>query len=282
MMGGKEIQGNESPPWPVTESGQSFEKQKELYQARPFLFSQSDLDLDFGEDFRPVLITQLLTSCLHRNNGTKFSEQEIWLWSLKQRLQGLLATVVSTLGQQLRLEVSCSKIDCHELMEVDLDLALFNQEEQATSILCRPDSETELVLRLPNGVDQLNWLSNQHDIADEWFTEMASSLVGRVNGETPGQDFRVSENWLDQIGTELEQHDDLMTLVINTSCPACCEDLAIDLDLEEKLLELLAGEQRLLLKQIHRLAFVYHWSEADIVAMPCKRRQYYLAQIDEE
>ena len=111
---------------------------------------------------------------------------------------------------------------------------------------------------------------------------MASSLVSRVNGEIPCQRFRVSENWLDQIGMELEQHDDLMTLEINTSCPACGADLLIDLDLEEKLLEILSTEHKLLLKQIHRLALAYHWSEADIVAMPNKRRQYYLAQIDEE
>jgi len=281
-MSGEGIHGNDCPLWPLTDAGQAVENQKELYQARPFFSRHSDLDIDFGANFRPVLITRLLTSCLHRNDGRKFSEQEIWHWSLKERLQGLLAIVVSTLGQHLRLQVSCSKSDCHEPMEVDLDLALFIQDEPPFRLFCRPDSETELELRLPNGLDQLNWINNQDDMADNWFSEMASSLVSRVNGEIPSQRFRVSENWLDQIGMELEQHDDLTALEINTSCPACGADLLIDLDLEAKLLEILSTEQKLLLKQIHRLALAYHWSEADIVVMPNKRRQYYLAQIDEE
>jgi len=281
-MSEERIHGNDCPPWPMAGIGQSVEKQKEVYQARPFLYRHSDLDIDFDENFRPKLITQLLTSCLHRNDGTKISEQEIWHWSLKERFQGLLGIVVSTLGQHLRLQVSCSKTDCHELMEIDLDLALFIQDEPPIPLFCRPDSETELILRLPNGLDQLNWVNNQYDMADNWFSEMASSLVIRINGETPSQGFRVSENWLDQIGVELEQHDGLMTLEINTCCPVCSKDLLLDLDLEEKLLEILSSEQKLLLKQIHKIALAYQWSEADIVAMPNKRRQFYLAQIDKE
>ncbi len=281
-MNGEGIHDNDFLQWPLTDSRPSAENQKELFQARPFLSRHSDLDFESGENSRPVLITRLLSACLRRSDGTTYSDHEIWHWSLKERLQGLLAIVVSTRGQYLKLQVKCTQADCHELIEFELDPAGFIQPEPSSPLFCRPDPETELELRLPNGLDQLNWINNLDDTTDNWFSKMASSLVSRVNGEIPSQRFQVSENWLDSIGKALEQHDDLMTFEIKTSCPACGEDLLIDLDLEEKLLEMLSTEQKLLLKQIHRLALAYHWTEADIVALPKKRRQYYLAQIDEE
>jgi len=281
-MRGKGIHGTDFRQWPVADSRQSAENQKEPYLSRPFLSSHADLDLDFDENFRPVLITQLLNACLRRNDGTTYCDHEIWHWSLKERLQGLLAIVVATRGPYLKLQAYCTQTDCRELMEFELDLTRFIQAEPSISFFCRPDPETELELRHPSGLDQLNWINNQADWANNWFSEMASSLVCRVNGETPSRRFRVSEDWLDSIGMALEQHDDLMTLEVNAGCPACGQDLLIDLDLEEKLLENLATEQKRLLRQIHRLARAYHWSEADIVAMPNRRRQYYLAQIDGE
>lgn len=281
-MRAKGNHGNDFLPWPLTDSRRSAENLKERFQARRFLSRHSDLDLDLGENSRPVVITRLLTACLLRNDGTTYSDHEIWLWSLKERLQGLLAIVVSTRGWYQKLQFNCTQTDCLELMEFELDLVRFIQAEQSILFSCRPVPETELELRLPNGLDQLNWINNLDDTTANRFSEMALSLISRVNGEKPSQRFRVSENWLDPIGMALEAHDDLMTLDINTSCPACGEDLLIDLDLEEKLLEILVTEKKQLLKQTHRLALTYHWSEADIVVMPRNRRHYYLARIDEE
>lgn len=281
-MSGEGIHGKDCVPLPSDKADQSSENQENRFRARPFLFRRSDLDIDFGEKFRPVLITRLLASGLDHPGGTGFSEQEIWHWSIKERLQGLIAIVVSTQGQQLRLQFGCNKTDCHELMEVELDLELFNRNDPPIPLLCRPDSDTELILRLPNGLDQLNWKSKPYTTAENLFSEMASSLVCRINGETPAPDFRVPKEWFDQISSVLEQNDDLITLEINTCCPACGEDLVIDFDLEGKLLEVLLSEQKLMLKHIHNLARVYHWSESDIMAIPNERRQYYLAQIDQE
>lgn len=268
--------------WPLTDSRLAAENQKELFEARPFLARHSDLDLEFNPKFRHGLITQLLTACLRRIDGTAYSDQEIWSWSLKKRLQGLLAVVIATQGQFLKLQANCSQSDCHELLEFELDAAGFSQPEEAGPLLCRPAPGTELELRLPTGRDQLDWINNSENMANSGFGEMASTLVNRVNGEMPSQQFRVSDKWIDHIGRALEQHDDLMTLEISIHCPACHEETLIDLDLEEKLLEILATEQQRSLNQIHRLALAYHWSEADIMAMPDRRRQYYLGQINRE
>ena len=280
-MIGEGIHGNNFQQSPSMDSWQSLVNQREPYKARPFLSRHSDLDLNFGENFRPVLITRLLISCLYRDEGTGFSEQEIWHWSLMERLQGILSIVFATSGRHLRQKINCKKPDCKELFEVEIDLACFIRNEPITHFVCRPEPHMELELRLPTGIDQLKWINKKYDMKDNLFSEMASSLVSKVNGERPHQRFRLSDEWIDHIGTELEKQDDLTDLVINTNCPACSEEPLFDLDLEEKLLEILLKKQKLLFRQIHGLALAYHWSEKDIVEMSDQRRQYYLAQIDE-
>ena len=63
-MSGEEIHVNDLPQGSEMDFGQSIETHSEHYHAQPFLEHHSDLNLDFSEDFRPVLITKLLALCL--------------------------------------------------------------------------------------------------------------------------------------------------------------------------------------------------------------------------
>lgn len=275
------LRDNEYLRWPMTDSGGQTVVHADGYYARPFLTRHADLDIDFGQALRPVLITRLLSSYLRKADGKScYSDDDIWHWSLKDRLQALLAIVIATLGRHLRVQVRCAQSGCRELMEIELDLADFGQIDEPTTLSCQPEPDTELQLRLPNGCDQLYWLRNSA-AADNWFAKMATTLVTGINGEAPPEDWQVPEAWLDLIGAELEQHDTLMILEIDTRCPVCRQDMQIDLDIEEKFLALLAEEQKRLLHQIHQLASAYHWSEADIVALSRQRLHYYLTRINE-
>jgi hypothetical protein len=281
MMAELVLCDNEYLRWPMNDSRRQKVAHADAYYARPFLTRHVDLDIDFGQASRPVLITQLLSSCLRKTDGKGYySDDEIWHWSLKDRLQALLVIVVATQGQRLRLQVRCVQPGCRELMEIELDLADFSQSGQPTTLSFQPTPETELQLRLPNGCDQLYWLSNNGAV-DNSFAKMAATLVTQVNGETPPEGWQVPDAWLDLIGAELEQHDTLMTIEIETTCPACLQNMQLDLDIEKHLLSFLAGEQKRLLNQIHQLASAYHWSETDIVALTCQRRHYYTTRINE-
>jgi hypothetical protein len=54
------------------------------------------------------------------------------------------------------------------------------------------------------------------------------------------------------------------------------------LDAGEFLYRELAGAGDVLFREVHRLAFHYHWREADILALPGEKRRRYLNLVDEE
>ncbi len=266
--------------WPIIDAvATEADSEIESVYARPFLTVQPDLDLDFERLRTSVLTSYILSGCLQSEKGYTFTAAEIWSWSLKKRVQGLLAVVVATIGRQLKLKAHCTGAACLEILELEIDLATLGDNRQTDRITLRPAEDTELQVRLPTGNDQLGWEQVDNLEPEQFFPEMASCLVVKVNGQTPPADWVVPEDWLEQIGAALEQHDRLMTMQLKTICPFCAANVEIDLDLEDKLLSILAAEQKRMFDEIHQLASVYHWSEEEIIRLPRKRRAYYLARI---
>jgi hypothetical protein len=62
-------------------------------------------------------------------------------------------------------------------------------------------------------------------------------------------------------------------------CGECAHAWRAPLDIARALLSELDGWVARLLDDVHRIAAVYHWSERDIIAMPVRRRLYYLEAI---
>ena len=138
------------------------------------------------------MITRLLTACLLRNDGTTYSDHGVFgSGVLTEVPRGCLPLSFPPGGGIRKLKFNCTQTDCLELIRIELDLVRFIQAEQSILFSCRPVPETELELRLPNGLDQLNWINNLDDTTANRFSEMALSLISRVNGEKPSQRFRV-------------------------------------------------------------------------------------------
>jgi len=64
---------------------------------------------------------------------------------------------------------------------------------------------------------------------------------------------------------------------VQAACPECGTARAVDLDPYGAL----RHRPDTLLLQVHRLAWHYHWSEAEILALPRPRRLRYLQLIDQ-
>jgi hypothetical protein len=237
-----------------------------------------DLNVDFDAP-RPFLITRLLAVTLVDGGGRAMSEDALWQWSLASRLQALLAVAVATRGHHGWLERRCG--GCGETMDLELDLTLFQGLEEPDRVAVEPEPECCVTLRLPTGADQRRWLADSSG-GEPVFSRMATTLVTSVNGEAPAADWVVPEGWLASLAEELEARDPLTALQLQTQCPNCGAPCAVELDLEEYLLSQLARRQAWLMDDVHRLASVYHWSEADILALPANRRRDYLSRIGEE
>lgn len=261
--------------------------------ARPFGVFVEDLDIDFENTQRPFLITQLLEHCLYQSNGDSFAEADLWEWTLNRRLQGLLAIGAATMGTVALLRARCSSNNCGEELELPVELEMFKQDFKHDNdpeyLCCKPDGGTRLQLRLPTGRDQFQWLSYSYDDSEELAISMATTLVSRIEDANfpkaaiPQEraDWRLPQAWLDSVADTLSEADPMTAMNLHSKCPVCQEDNEIQLDLEAWLLQQLADEQAYLLRQVHRLASVYHWSEAQIVSLPAQRRNEYLTLINE-
>ena len=245
------------------------------YSLRSFATELCDLNVDFAGARQPYLVTQLLSNCVLREERP-LAEDEVWCWSLKKRLQALLAIAIKTRGSRLVLHAICPDPACGERIELPLDLTMFQQADLEETFVFDIDGRA-LQVRLPNGADQRRWLQHR----EEAVTALAKNLVIKVDGVRPGDDWHFRDEWIDDFSVALEAHDALMTLQLNSACPACGRELKIAVDLEAQLLTSLSQVQRQLLLDVHLLALAYHWSERDVLALPTRRRHFYLMQLQD-
>lgn len=139
-------------------------------------------------------------------------------------------------------------------------------------VSCYASSLGELRLRVPNGEDQEAIAGLAGDAA---LTALAARLITDATGgpveiaalaadELPVLE-RVIEDMAPEVATEMLTH-----------CPQCQTENRVPLNPyygTQHPLEALFAD-------IHVIASRYHWSEGDILALPRRRRQTYLAMID--
>lgn len=240
------------------------------WQVRAFGRTLGDIEIDPLATPRPLAAASVLAASLDAD-GRQPDRDEVMAWPVSRRLQGLLAVTIATRGDRWILTAHCSSPDCGAPMDLPLSLGAFRSETDSATIACSlPDGQT-LDVAVPTGADQIAWLA----AGDEG----AGAILGRLM-TLPLDVTDIPPDWLEPIEAVLEQADPLTTLEIETTCPECGAGTNVPLDLEARCLALLAAERPRLLDDIHALAIAYHWSEAEIMAIPPDRRRHYLARID--
>jgi hypothetical protein len=169
-------------------------------------------------------------------------------------------------------------------MELELSVSqLLSTPAPAERFCCSAEPGFELELRLPTGRDQIEWRESVADAEEDGVdVRMASSLVSRVNGQPPSLDWTLPHEWLPAIDAAFHEHDVLTAMELQVSCPWCEKESALEPDVEALALSCLAVEQKRVLEEIHQLAAVYHWTEAEVLALPPRRRAFYIARTDGE
>lgn len=125
-----------------------------------------------------------------------------------------------------------------------------------------------LSFRLPTGADQ-------HELARIAVENERPWLLRRLSLE-PEHLGEIDETLLDQADAALEAVAPGVINQVRAECPECGAANNVDLDPYRVLAR--SGDE--LLRQVHQIAMHYHWSEAEILAMPQNRRLRYLDLID--
>lgn len=243
-------------PWPPAET----DSEDDGLVARPFGAGMSDLAVDFDRPPDSV-IGAVLQSCLSATDGSGFTGAEIAGWSMAKRRQGLLAVAAATSGPRRTITVDCSREDCGEKLDLEVDLASFRSDWRIGEV---PFEGGRLRLPRPEDLVALG-------------TAPPERLAHILFEGTPPD----REGWEVDAEEALSAADPLGDVELRASCPACGADVSVPLELETFLLRELERETTRLMDEIHVLAFAYHWTEPDIMALPEARRRQYLTRIQE-
>lgn len=242
--------------WPPAGEG----SEAEGLVAHPFGAGIADLTVDFDRAADSV-IGAILQVCLSTPQGGSIAGTEIADWPVSKRRQGLLAVAVATNGPLRWVTTQCTDPACGEKLDLELDLIAFRQDWRTEEVPFEGGR-----LRLPRPAD----LAELRDAAPE---RLAHTLFEGTSPERGG--------WEAKAEAALAQADPLGDLELRAACPGCSGEVAEPLFLETFLLTELALEASRLMDEIHVLAFAYHWTEPDIMALPETRRRHYLARIRE-
>jgi hypothetical protein len=223
------------------------------------------LDLDWYGGGRAERVTRLLQACVPG------AGDEVWRWTLHQRTQALLALDLAADEPRTTLTARCSRESCGQPMELEVDLSAFVLGERPQQLAWRTEAGTELVLRVPRGEDHQRW-----EAAD------APPSAAAIAQTLLASEIEIRPQWLEPLGEALEELDPLNVLTLAAMCPACGAQSEMALDLEALLLERAAARRERLIDVVHRIARAYHWSEAEILALPPARRTLYLERIERE
>ena len=90
----------------------------------------------------------------------------------------------------------------------------------------------------------------------------------------------LTRNFIKIVSSKLEQIDPQANMVIELNCIACQHVFQTNFDAEEFILSEIDSRGRQLLREVHWIAFHYHWDEYTILSLPVRRRKMYLDLIN--
>ncbi len=249
------------------------------WNARAYGSEAADLDIHFSHGAALLPTGELLCACLRDNSGNPVAGETLATWTLARRLQALLKIRLAD-QPEARLPVVAACSACRAGFEFDLELARLIQppgidDDPPPLAWTSPDGHV-LTVRLPRAADLLAWQAQGLRSS----AQLAAALVATVGGQPPDGGLVIPEDWAEAMAERLAEADPLTAMNVAAACPECGQHNEVAVDLEALLLLDFARQQRGLMNDLARIAQTFHWSEAQIVALPAWRRARYLAHID--
>jgi hypothetical protein len=227
---------------------------------------------EVGEDQHPLdrALTLLAAAC------PELTLDELAALSIGQRDARLLTVRELTSGPRLNGFVECPR--CAERLEFDVsvgDLRLAEDSEMEEEAWELVTGALALRFRLPNSRDLATVLGSQDPSAAR------NLLVQRCVLEASRDGVSVAANELPAdviagLARRMSECDPQAEVLLDLRCPMCDHAWQVLFDIVTFFWAELAAQAKRLLREVHTLARAYGWSEADILDMSARRRQFYL------
>jgi len=204
-----------------------------------------------------------------------------------------------TFGAQVQATICCPWADCGHKVDIDFSLQDIpvreSQEKGPTYTMelspeaaCRGEhgqAYRAITFRLPNGEDQEVVSCLVADDAARAFAMLLARCIQRVGPwEHPGDALlgRLSPLAQQEIARQMEAVAPQVELTMEGQCRECGRDFAVPFDPQECFFGELRASRDLLYREVHYLAYHYHWSEQEIMAMPRDKRRRYIEVLADE
>ncbi len=86
----------------------------------------------------------------------------------------------------------------------------------------------------------------------------------------------------EQVQEAMAQIAPVLQTEMQAFCPECGKEQALYFDVQSFFLGRLLKDQKQVIREVHRLASVYHWSSTEILSLPRRLRRMYFDQIEYE
>lgn len=210
----------------------------------------------------------LMTAASPENDGTALENL-----SIGHRDRLLLNLRDALFGAQVHCLTDCT--NCGEKIELDfrIDDVRVPYGEPGQSYRIEAEGY-EVRFRLPDSVDLLA-------LEDELPAQAEQQLLARciLDARTKEGDIEVMElpdTVLSTVSQRMGEADPQAEILLEVACPECSSVSTAPFDIVSHLWAELDAWAQCMLREVHALAFVYGWTEGEILRMGAGRRRAYL------
>ncbi len=207
----------------------------------------------------------------------KLSYSELAELSIGQRNRHLMELRQAHFGKQLQCLVDCSH--CHDSLEFSMDISQLHQgAAEVIQLQTMALADYLLTFRPLNSYDLA--AAAQYTELVQAQQQLVQCCLVEVKYQGQSQtDIELPASVVEALAQEIKLCDPLAELMIPINCPSCQQRSEVLFDIAAFVWEELMTELKQVLHEVHELASVYGWSEADILAMSTTHRQFYLQKV---
>ncbi len=184
-------------------------------------------------------------------------------------------------GPQVSGIASCA--GCGELLEVTFDLheLMASAGEAAGGPVTVRWKGTTLSCRAPTTADILAAAADGRSDIRRSLLARCITIAGNVGQRTPGADplAALPASALAKAGAALAAADPLADVSLAVTCHECGHRWETAFDIASFLWTEISASVERILGEVHVLASAYGWSEAEVLSVGPRRRQYYLEAV---
>jgi hypothetical protein len=201
----------------------------------------------------------------------------------------LLRLRQATFGEHVRAGLICPWADCGRRVTVEFalsDVPVIESVDKgprysmqlSTEAASGSDADRRVTFRLPTGADQeeiAGWLPvNEAHALTVLLERCVEDGPDKVPGLSPRARAEIDEH-MQQLAPGVEQ-------VMEAGCAECGRTFLVPFDVQRFFFGELRADHDYLYRQVHYLAYHYHWSEHDIMSMSRDKRRIYLEVLADE